>query len=194
MATDAVALAAAIGSRTVRSFLDQTNAAIAVWRGTEEFTVSKFSANPSRLIRTQCGETEVVWDEDIRDRLRMLRQRRLPKETGGVIYGVRDLSRNVLYIVDVTGAPSDSKEWPTAFIRGSAGVAKGLAEASQRTSGMVEYIGEWHSHPDRCSVEPSSDDEQVYTWIAEHQAKDGYPAVMLIVGKHDFNWLVGSPL
>ena len=100
----------------------------------------------------------------------------------------------MLYIVDVTGAPSDSKEWPTAFIRGSAGVAKGLAEASQRTSGMVEYIGEWHSHPDRCSVEPSSDDEQVYTWIAEHQAKDGYPAVMLIVGKHDFNWLVGSPL
>jgi hypothetical protein len=61
------------------------------------------------------------------------------------------------------------------------------------TLGMLQYVGEWHSHPDGCSTNPSNDDLKVFSWLTEHMIGDGLPAVMAIVGEAgDISWFVGS--
>ena len=54
---------------------------------------------------------------------------------------------------------------------------------AQETDGMLEYIGEWHSHPNGADTRPSTDDVQVFTWLTEKMALDGLPALMMIVGE-----------
>jgi len=50
---------------------------------------------------------------------------------------------------------------------------------------MIEYIGEWHSHPQGVPTIPSDDDIKVFAWITELMDRDGLPALMMIVGDED---------
>ena len=112
------------------------------------------------------------------------------RETGGALLGCWDLSRSILYIVDVTGAPEDSLERATAFIRGSKSLSWLDPSAISRISGgTIEYVGEWHSHPNGYSTNPSSDDRNVFHWIGEHLSVDGLPPAMLIVGETELRWI-----
>ena len=47
---------------------------------------------------------------------------------------------------------------------------------------MLEYIGEWHSHPNGASTTPSNDDINVFEWLTVLMKRDGLPAVMMIIG------------
>jgi len=47
---------------------------------------------------------------------------------------------------------------------------------------MLQYVGEWHSHPAHCPVVPSNDDLTAFSWLTENMASEGLPAVMMIVG------------
>jgi hypothetical protein len=94
-----------------------------------------------------------------------------------------------LYVVDITGAPVDSIERATAFIRGSKDLPRWVAETSRITGGSIEYVGEWHSHPNGYPTSPSDDDRQVFRWIEEHLSIDGLPPAMLIVGESELRWL-----
>ena len=47
---------------------------------------------------------------------------------------------------------------------------------------MLEYIGEWHSHPPDYSTAPSDEDLQVFAWLTGLMSADGLPAMMMIVG------------
>jgi integrative and conjugative element protein (TIGR02256 family) len=88
----------------------------------------------------------------------------------------------MIYIVDTVPSPPDSEEWPTLYIRGRKGLRPQVENITNSTDGMVEYIGEWHSHPDDVLPMPSSDDHQVFSWITEIMDREGLPAVMMIVG------------
>lgn len=47
---------------------------------------------------------------------------------------------------------------------------------------MLEYIGEWHSHPPSVRVAASGDDLKVFAWLTELMQADGLPGLMMIVG------------
>ena len=47
---------------------------------------------------------------------------------------------------------------------------------------MLEYIGEWHSHPRGASTMPSDFDLAAFAWLTKLMALDGLPAVMMILG------------
>ena len=47
---------------------------------------------------------------------------------------------------------------------------------------MLQYIGEWHSHPNGSDVTPSSDDRKVLAWLGELMDREGLPGVVAIVG------------
>ena len=53
-----------------------------------------------------------------------------------------------LYVIDTIHSPADSKEKPTLYIRGCEGLEERVAAISAEAAGELEYIGEWHSHPD----------------------------------------------
>ena len=62
-----------------------------------------------------------------------------------------------------------------------------LNDVAGRTANIVGYVGEWHSHPRHCTATPSVTDRRHIGRLAEVLAQDGQPALMIIVGDHDFS-------
>jgi integrative and conjugative element protein (TIGR02256 family) len=106
----------------------------------------------------------------------------LPNETGGIILGYIDQTLRHIYVVDVLNAPLDSEADRTGFTRGIEGLAVVLEKVRLRTANIVDYIGEWHSHPPFTSASPSSIDRSLIKQLADALELDGQPALMVIVG------------
>ena len=69
-------------------------------------------------------------------------------ETGGLLFGQRDDACGVIWISDASGPPPDSVSSPEGFVCGVEGVDDLNKEKSERTNGVVEYLGMWHTHPE----------------------------------------------
>lgn len=153
--------------------------------------VSTVEVHPETLI--VAGGFTVSIDEGVRQQLFEMRRNALPNETGGVILGYYDFTINSLIIVCGLGAPKDSVSTPVSFVRGSEGLLEEVSDASRRTAGVVDYVGEWHSHPDGCSVKQSNDDIGQIDYLTKKMADDGLPAVQIIVGENELSINI-SPL
>lgn len=131
-------------------------------------------------------------DEGVEQKLRALRAKKAPRETGGVLLGYFDFNVKAVVIVDGLPAPADSKATGAWFERGVEGLATAVANASKRTAGIVGYVGEWHSHPPGHSAAPSGNDIVQLAYLARQMAEDGLPAISLIVGENDVQVLQGA--
>lgn len=120
------------------------------------------------------------------DRLYCQRKEKLPNETGGVLIGSYDFAHNICYIVDAIDSPSDSKEYPDAYIRGSNGLYEKVCKIENITIGNLTYIGEWHSHP-ADSTYPSADDIKLLQSIADYTFSQSSPGCMMIVGENHYS-------
>jgi integrative and conjugative element protein (TIGR02256 family) len=194
MPTHLVSMNAAIASDGVRRALASNDASIRIWRcDTGTMGVVPVEVEPNGALRRSIWEWTLVLDRWLLGRLAKLRAAKLPNETGGVLIGIYDLSRQIIYVVDTILSPPDSKEWPTLYIRGSEGLLVRVNELTRASGGQLEYVGEWHSHPDGCSTRPSADDEIVFTWLTERLDDGGLPALMAIVGQGDSSsWYLGQ--
>lgn len=179
---DLVALHAANASRAFKSVCSTGAVRIVVWRADSDGNVRRVDVGPAKTIRHGIADWSVCVDSFLVHRLAELREAKLPRETGGVLLGSFDLEKRLVYIVDTIPSPPDSQEWPTLYIRGCRGLRTKVDEMAARTDGMIEYIGEWHSHPRGCSTAPSDDDLQVFAWLTESMNVEGLPALMMIVG------------
>lgn len=177
-----VALHSGQGARAVRDALSVAEAAVVVWRADEDGAVRRVDLTLAAVVRQEIGSWTVVTDEELLTKLDAMRENKLPNETGGVLLGSFDVERRILYIVDALSSPPDSEEWPTLYIRGCRGLAEAVDALTKKTHGMLEYVGEWHSHPKSISPTASHDDFDVFAWLASLMQADGLPAVMMIVG------------
>jgi hypothetical protein len=109
-----------------------------------------------------------------------------------VLLGSFDASRRLVYVAATTGSPPDSIEYPIQYIRGCEGLREEVALAEVRTGGMIQYVGEWHSHPDAASCRPSGDDRTVFEFIRTYVEPGGLPPVMCIVGQGREAWYVNE--
>jgi len=182
LSQELVALHAAIGSRAIRKLTASEEAVISIWRADEDGSVHRINILPEREVRYHLNNWTISIDEGLFRKLDLLRTGKLPKETGGVLLGSFDLERNIAYIVDSVPSPPDSKEWPTLYIRGCSGLRKKVEDIKRKTNEMVDYVGEWHSHPAGASTAPSTDDLKVFAWLTEHMGRSGLPALMMIIG------------
>jgi hypothetical protein len=188
-----VGLHSAIVARAARTASENPSAAITVWRASTVLSVTSVTIVPSAIREFALGQWRLRTDDSLIDRLRSLRSDRLPNETGGVFVGSFDLERKIIYVVDTIPSPPDSTEWPVLYIRGCEGLPERIENIQEATLGMLQYVGEWHSHPDGCSTNPSNDDLKVFSWLTEHMTGDGLPAVMAIVGEAGgISWFVGT--
>ncbi len=177
-----VALHAAIGAQAIRNAIADHGATAAIWQADDCGNVKRIGITLTAVIHHRTQSWTVVTDEGLLDKLGMFRKDRLPNETGGVLLGSFDLARKILYIVDALPSPPDSEEWPTLYIRGRKGLRHAVDALEEKTHGMLEYIGEWHSHPPGARTAASCDDLKVFAWLTELMQADGLPAVMMIVG------------
>lgn len=179
---DSVALHAAAASHALKSVTSTPAGRILIWRSDREGNVRRIDVGPAPMVRHTIGNWTVCLDALLIHRLAQLREVKLPHETGGVLIGSFDLERRIAYIVETIPSPPDSEEWPTLYIRGCRGLRGEVDRLTERTDGMLEYIGEWHSHPAGCSTAPSADDVDVFGWLTESMDIEGLPALMMIVG------------
>ena len=70
-----------------------------------------------------------------------------------------------------------------AYIRGVQGLRQRVDKINEITQNGLNYIGEWHSHPDNTSINPSKADLIALDWVAEIMSSIGYPGLMAIIGK-----------
>uniref|UniRef100_A0A372IJP3 Thiamine biosynthesis protein ThiF n=1 Tax=Paracidobacterium acidisoli TaxID=2303751 RepID=A0A372IJP3_9BACT len=187
-----VALHAALTSAAIKKALSSDGACIRVWIADEEDAVQALQIPPEDMIERQIGDWKLVTDRGLLNKLKLLRLTGLPAETGGVLLGTWDLTSRIVYIADTIPAPPDSKKRVTSFIRGCEGLLDKVAHAGRATSGMLQYVGEWHSHPNGFGTGPSGDDRKVFEWITEKATEDGYQPVMAIVGELEARWFVES--
>ncbi|MDO8778734.1 MAG: ThiF family adenylyltransferase [Burkholderiaceae bacterium] len=169
------------------------SACIRVWdRDPETGGVSIHDVYPATEHCLDFGELTVFYDEGLAAQLKSLRLAALPNETGGVLLGYHDFNVGAIVLVDVLPAPTDSRASPESFERGTAGLVKAVHEASNRTAGIVGYVGEWHSHPAGRSATPSRDDMVQLVEISLGMHGDGLPALQLIVGEDGIRVMQGT--
>lgn len=193
LSVELIRLHASLLSRQVRLSHSKPEARACVWDvddengavGAHEITI--FASKEAR----SDGWT-VRWDEGFIEQIRSLRYQALPNETGGILLGYTDHQLKTISIVKGMPAPPDSISTPTSFIRGYEGQEEVLLETRRRTAGIVDYIGDWHSHPPRHSSRPSSDDMNLLASLALTMANDGLPVVMFIMGETDCTVTIGS--
>lgn len=177
-----VALHSAIGSKAFEKMISNEQSQITIWRANDSGEVNKIDVPVSPAGRVTISGWTVVMDDEMLATLFRLRRVKLPNETGGVLLGTFDLESRTIYITDTVQSPPDSEEWPTLYIRGKAGLKSKVEDISRKTDGMIEYIGEWHSHPVGVPPHPSDPDRIVFRWITEVMGSEGLPAVMMIIG------------
>lgn len=167
----------------VRAHLESPEACIQVWtRNPATGDVLNHCVPCTNERNIGLGQITISIDEGLIAKLRALRQAQLPGETGGILLGYHDFNLNLLVVVDASQAPTDSESTATTFKRGTAGVKQLIESAATRTANIVQYIGEWHSHPPKVSAYPSVDDKIQVLNLAAVLAEDGLPVLSLIVG------------
>lgn len=192
--THLVSMHSAIAAQAIRTIYTTERASVLIWHAdTSTCEISLVDVPLFTSHRAQIGDWTVVVDQWLMDHLQELRLKRLPNETGGVLIGMYDLPRKTVYVVDTIHSPSDSTEKPTLYIRGCENLEERVDAINAETAGELEYIGEWHSHPNGCSCAPSNDDLNLFANITDRMTAAGYPAFMAIVGEHNQSaWFLGT--
>ena len=184
IAQDLVGLHAGIGSRAVRRAVETDDAQIATWRVDESnYSVTNTVVEVPDVRSRKKNGWRIFWDAQLEDKLRECRNAKLPNETGGVLIGSFDMARRIIYVIDASEAPPDSRECPNGFLRGVEGLQEEVDAIQEATSGMLGYIGEWHSHPTG-NVAPSSLDRDVVKWVKQNLDDEGQVGVVGIVGSN----------
>ena len=179
-----VAMHGGMGSRSVRQLSEWNRARIRTWLLNEHDNYGLvMDIEPAVPIKLTKEEWTVILDSELLDTLARMRECRLPNETGGVLVGSRDRSRKILYVVDALPSPPDSEELKTSYIRGTKGLSEEVERIVRITGSNLDYIGEWHSHPDGNSVEPSASDKKLLNWIRAGMEKAGETGLMCIIGE-----------
>jgi hypothetical protein len=180
---DLVALHTASATRALRAAAERDVAAISLWRSNaDDVGIEHIPVDVTEAIEVRAGDWTVCVDSWLLDKVMRSRAGKLPNETGGVLVGMHDMQRKILYVLDTLPSPPDSTEWPTVYIRGSRGLTTRLDEIGRLTARSLGYVGEWHSHPDGFGTTPSSDDGKALAWLADIMTAAGLPALMLIAG------------
>lgn len=182
---DMIALFSGIAARALKNRIANPGYSLAIWQISSNQSVSYRSVELAEPVEFRCGDWRISTDKCTLRKLHDLRQCALPNETGGVLLGYPDHLHGVLYVVDALPSPPDSEEWPTSYIRGCDGLKEAVDEVASRTAGIVKYLGEWHSHPDKSACELSLADLKFLSWLTDYMFLDGMPALMAIVCEGD---------
>ncbi|EKN4757176.1 TPA: Mov34/MPN/PAD-1 family protein [Yersinia enterocolitica] len=191
MSNEVIHIHAGILSRQLRSTMLRKEARVCVWSSDDvSGAVSAHEISLFPAISANSGKWTVKYDQGLVNKLSDARIQALPNETGGAILGITDFKNRTIILVDVLPTPSDSHASPAHFVRGEDGQQKLLENAKRLTANVVDYVGEWHSHPQGYSARASREDEKLIVTLHSKMSAEGLPVVMLILSDSDINIVV----
>ena len=183
---DFVALQAAVCSRALHQVTSDEKAFLSIWcTGVDQMDVQRHMIPVQNPISCEQNGWTLCTDDGLMNKFYEARAGKLPNETGGVLVGTYDMERKIVYVVDCLPSPLDSKEWPTFYIRGCRELKSKVRKIGKITDNQLMYVGEWHSHPPGCEVNPSQADRKLFGWLSDFMKPNGLPPLMLIVGDPD---------
>ncbi|MBI3568898.1 MAG: Mov34/MPN/PAD-1 family protein [Gemmatimonadetes bacterium] len=106
---------------------------------------------------------------------------RVGLETGGVLIGFTDQSRNAVVVVGASGPGPRARHRRDAFNRDRAFCQAYLDAAAQRSGGRIDFVGEWHKHREPDPY-PSPTDQATYRALAADPRAGLAQVVVLIAG------------
>ncbi|MEJ8629511.1 Mov34/MPN/PAD-1 family protein [Sphingomonas sp. I4] len=149
------------------SFLEEAAPSAWVWRlDPDTGSVLPLRLDVQPTSRFSSDTLRVSISAGVVGAIRAYRNEAAPNETGGILIGTFDLVRNILHVVAALPAPPDSRQAPTYFVRGAENLRPLVNDLGKATAGRLQYVGEWHSHPDGSAARPSRDDEGYFRTFA----------------------------
>ena len=185
LAQDVVGVMSGLASRALRRYVSEVRARICIYNIEDDDSISCSNITPTEPKSETVGDWQIVWDSVLIENMEALRREKLPNETGGILLGSRDTQRKIVYVVDVLPEPGDSTASEKEFIRGVSNLEGDLKTVRERTAGGLEYVGEWHSHPDGCRAIPSPIDCAALVVLRERAILADIPVLMAIVGESE---------
>ena len=178
-----VGLLGAVATGAVKKLIGSGEPFIGIWSlDHSSFAVGHTAVPVQNIQKSVVGGWTVCVDEYVMGLIFAAREAKLPVETGGILIGGYDFERRMIYVVDTILSPKDSEEDQTSYVRGTDGVKEKLGEIALHTADHLKYVGEWHSHPENCSLDRSDYDELLFAGLEGEMGQAGYPPLMLIAG------------
>ena len=138
---------------------------------------------PTKIVKCENqADWEIRLTNGLAEQLISLCEKFTPNETGGILLGRIDGTNKVVYVTKILTAPPDSKQSPLAFVRGTYNLTEDVTTIREITGGMIDYIGEWHTHPTG-SARLSAVDKTAIGKIKKHLDKIKYPTLVTIVNR-----------
>ena len=188
------ALLSALGARGLVESLKSDAAAVRIWKLTAPGGVDIIERKGAPTHRLTLGAWTITYDDDLLAELTRLRDARLPRETGGVLLGIGDMSRTSIHVAHALPEPEDSRGSPEGFERGVVGLKAAVNAAVEASLHQLSYVGEWHSHPRRSSPMPSTIDLAQIVWLGNELEQEGLPGLMAIAADNGaFAFVLAEP-
>jgi hypothetical protein len=188
------ALLSALGARGLAEALNSDDAAVRIWKIGAAGAVQLTERRGAAPHHVNLGDWSITYDDDLLAELASLRASRLPRETGGVLLGIADMSRKSIHVAHALPEPEDSRGSPEGFERGVVGLKAAVSRAVETSLHQLSYVGEWHSHPLRSSPLPSTIDLAQIVWLGNELEYEGLPGLMAIAADNGaFAFVLAGP-
>ena len=135
--------------------------------------------------QSECGRYTVTIYVDCFKSMLELAHKYYPKEIGSSLIGWYSKDGFDAYVSNLTPIPSDSVSMLNRFYRGIKGLRKFYKNLNKSHSGIIHYVGEWHSHPNGISFPSSIDDAN--QMAISNDKKTSCPESVLIIISGDFS-------
>jgi integrative and conjugative element protein (TIGR02256 family) len=104
-------------------------------------------------------------------------------ETGGVLAGFVDSVLNAVVITAASGPGPKAIHGRYNFNRDAEFCQRFLNRQARLTSGVIDFVGEWHKHPET-DPHPSPQDIDTYRKLAANKDANVPMPVLLIIGTY----------
>ncbi|MBL4879790.1 MAG: ThiF family adenylyltransferase, partial [Oleispira sp.] len=179
-------------SKAIQKNISSPEGSIEIWQLYDDFSVNKLDFSLDNWVQIEIEGWSININRKLIHLMSDFRKSKLPNETGGILLGGVDTQHKKIYLVDSILSPRDSVEKRTIYIRGLENVKEEIAKISKLTNDSIGYLGEWHSHPNNCSLDMSSDDIHLFKELIDEARLRGVPTLMLIQGENSFNLYIGN--
>lgn len=137
------------------------------------------------------NEYTIFIEEDVLKKIRSFRQIDKDKgESGGILLGKKVKNKNIYYIVDLSKPNECDTSSRFGFVRNAKAAQKYINSTWKKSHGYINYIGEWHTHPE-IHPSPSSTDVNCYIRILKEKTSPFQLNINIIYGIADTFYICG---